>query len=119
MNKIYKIRPKRIDGFQRVPQELQVIFQWQKMRLGENQTQIVTTCLLRDGLKVVGEGYSFENPNDERDENNLLGMQHSFKRSVISMLKKLNYKKTYSDCWKREKELVSAFRLALWNARRK
>jgi hypothetical protein len=119
MYKTYNIRPKRIAGFDRIPEELQVIFQWQKMKLGADRTQTVTTCLFRNRIKVYGQGFSIENPNDERDEDNTLGIQWAYKRAIKTMLKYLGYKKTYDDDWKREKEAIGAFRTALYKARNK
>ena len=112
MYKIYTIRPKIPQSYSRLPKEYQVIFQWSKMQLGASRTQIVTTCLFRNGIEVVAGGVSIENPLDERDENNELGIQWSFKRAIPSLLRNFGYTNA------KRKKLEKSFRLAFYNARK-
>lgn len=109
MNKVYTLRPKGLEKLVRIPKEVQVIFMWEKIYLGKTY-QIVTTCLIRNRIKVIGGGFSIENPLDERDDDNNLGIQWSFKRAVSVMCRDTSYPNV-------RKRIDTAFRLALYNAR--
>lgn len=109
MNKVYTLRPKGLEKLARIPKEVQVIFMWEKIYLGKCY-QIVTTCLLRNRIQVIGGGFSIENPLDERDSDNNLGIQWSFKRAIGAMCRNANH-------LNKRKEVDTAFRLALYNAR--
>ena len=126
MNKVYKIYPKlnpaKLGHYRRwliqsIPKEIQVIFVSSKPKISQHKNQTITTCLFRRNLEVIGMGYSIENPNDTRDDE--VGMRWAFKHSVQSMLSRLDYKKPYRVNKQDRKLIEQAFRLALWNARRK
>jgi hypothetical protein len=92
---------------------------WEKMHLGNGCTQVVTTCLFRDGLKVIGGGYSVENPNDERDETNMLGIHWAFKRAILAMCKNFGLRHTAYINKEYMQKVDKAFRLAFFYARKK
>jgi len=121
MESFYTLHPKLDYDF--IPKEIQVIFLHESMVIPyEIRTtecyQAVTTCILRDGLDVIGFGWAIENPNDEYDRD--LGYQFAFKKAIRIMLKNVMERKEWW-CFdkKTAKEIDKAFRTALYKARNK
>ena len=122
MESFYTLHPKLDYDF--IPKEIQVIFLHESMVIPyEIRTtecyQAVTTCILRDGLDVIGFGWAIENPNDEYDRD--LGHQFAFKKAIGTMYRHLSgiRKITTEYHQKRLKIVDKAFRTALYKARNK
>ena len=95
------------------PKEVQVIFTWNKARLGKGY-QTVTSCLLRHRLEVIGFGFAVENPSDESNIDE--GMRWAFKRAIKSFIKNFEYRNNITVSPSFKNLIDDKFRFALWEA---
>jgi len=94
---------------------IQVIFTWSKPKLENGKrNQTVTNCLLRQRLTPIGIGFSVENPNDDTDQ--MAGIHWAFKRALLSMFHRIEFKSGYTLSEYFKKDADKAFRKALWEA---
>lgn len=98
------------------PKRYEVIFQSERMVL-DHYVQRSTVCIIRDGLNVVGLGYTIQNPSDYDDID--LANQYAFRRAVESFYTGYSYLYNISFGSEFLRQEKKAWRTALRNARMK
>jgi hypothetical protein len=104
----YKIKPQIKSKF--FPEEIEVIL------ADDIDTQSISTCLLRDGLTVIGFGWAIENPKDMYAQE--IGYKWAYKRAIRTMISNAarTTMKNFSSALR--KEIDTKMRQALYDARR-